>query len=423
MHRRVSSLQAIAIAMLSFIAWEVRGEISIHTDFDGGSAKLVSIDQKARIIRFKPGGDAARGWPCWWFFRAEGLPVGEDVTFEVMASEQPLLTDDKRKGKRIGLVVTGPDSAFMSADGSAWTQTPVGEKKPADSTPPEVMSYRIKATASVLWLAWGPPFLPKDTTALAERLASTWKPFELALTREGHSVTALRSKPARADAPVVLVLARQHAWECGGSWVCAGFVEWLASDETPAVWMREHAEIIAVPIMDVDRVITGDGGKESLPHDQNRDWTTAPHYPEVAAVQKLVREYTAQQRFAAFFDLHNPGTSDRSFFFALPNEDLPAAAVARQSRFISIAREEFRGAIPFNPITKFDGPGYSRFWQRISKNWVHSAVAPAALKLTLETANNVPGASIAGYQETGADLGRAIAQYLQQEAQRQPPAK
>lgn len=164
--------------------------------------------------------------------------------------------------------------------------------------------------------------------------------------------------------------------------------------------------------MDVDRVLSGDGGKESLPHDQNRDWTDSPHYPEVAAAQKLVREWAAEQRFAIFIDLHNPGTSDRSFFFALPSVNLSAKASARQSRFIMIARDEFKGAIPFNPITKFDGPAYSRFWQRISKNWVHDSVAPDALKLTLETANNVPGASIAGYRETGADLGRSIANYL-----------
>lgn len=423
MHRRVLSLPAFALALLLFIAGELRGEISIHTDFDGGSAQIVAIDQTTRTIRFKPGGKAERGWPCWWFFRAEGLPVGEDVTFDVMASEQPLLTDDKRKGKRVGLVVTGPESAFMSADGTTWTQTPVGEKKPAGATPPEVMSYRIKATASTLWLAWGPPFLPKDTTALAEKHASIWKPFELAKTLEGHSVTALHSKPAKADAPAILVLARQHAWECGSSWVCAGFIEWLASDEAPAVWLREHAEVIAVPIMDVDRVLTGDGGKEGLPHDHNRDWSDTPHYPEVAAAQKLVRDFAAQQRFAIFLDLHNPGTGGRSSFFALPKEHLTAISAERQTRFIAIARAEFKGAIPFNPITTFDGPGYSRFWQRIGKNWVHSHAAPDALKLTLETVNNLRAATIAGYRETGTDLARSVATYLQQEAQPQEPAK
>ncbi len=422
MHRRAPSFHAFALAMLSLIAGEGRGDISIHTDFDGGSAKVVSIDQKAHAIRLKPGGEAARGWPCWWYFRAEGLPVGEDVTFEVMASEQPLLTDDKRKGKRVGLVVTGPDHAFMSADGATWTQTPAGEKKPADVTPPEVMSYRIKATASTLWLAWGPPFLPKDTAALAEKHASTWKPFELARTLEGHGVTALRSRPTKADAPAILVLARQHAWECGGSWVCAGFIEWLASDEAPAVWLREHAEVIAVPIMDVDRVLTGDGGKEGLPHDHNRDWSDAPHYPEVAAAQTLVRDLVAEKRFAVFFDLHNPGTGGRSSFFALPKEHLSALAAERQTRFIEIARDEFQGPIPFSPITRFDGPDYSRFWQQIGKNWVHSQAAPDALKLILETVNNIPAATIAGYRETGADLGRSVATYLQQEAPPKVPA-
>ncbi len=203
MYRHVLSMHAFFLAILGFYALEVRGDISIHTDFDGSSAKIVSIDQKAHVICFKPGGDAARGQPCRWCFRAEGLPVGEDTMFEVITSEQPRLTDDIRKGKRIGLAVTGLDSAFMSADGTMWTQTPVGEKKPDGATPTEVLTYRIKASACTLWLAWGPPILPKDTAALAEKNAGIRKPIELARTREGHSVTALHSKPAKADAPAI----------------------------------------------------------------------------------------------------------------------------------------------------------------------------------------------------------------------------
>lgn len=42
----------------------------------------VSLDQNARVISFKPSGDVARGWPCWLFFWAEELRVGEDVTIE-----------------------------------------------------------------------------------------------------------------------------------------------------------------------------------------------------------------------------------------------------------------------------------------------------------------------------------------------------
>ena len=81
-----------------------------------------------------------------------------------------------------------------------------------------------------------------------------------------------------------------------------------------------------------------------------------------------MRDFAAQQRFAVFFDLHNLGPAGRSSFFALPKEELTAISAGRQSRFIAIARDEFKGAILFSPITSFDGPDYSRFWQRIGKN-------------------------------------------------------
>src|SRR4051812_3935711 len=53
-------------------ASQAYAELTVATDFEGGSARHVAIDQAARVIRFMPGGDAARGWPCWWFLRVDG---------------------------------------------------------------------------------------------------------------------------------------------------------------------------------------------------------------------------------------------------------------------------------------------------------------------------------------------------------------
>jgi hypothetical protein len=45
-------------------------------------------------------------------------------------------------------------------------------------------------------------------------------------------------------------------------WVAQGFAEWLLSDrDADAAWLRQHGEVFIVPIMDVDNVATGNGGK------------------------------------------------------------------------------------------------------------------------------------------------------------------
>ena len=38
--------------------------LTVETNFEGGSAADVKIDEAARSISFMPAGDPMRGWPC-----------------------------------------------------------------------------------------------------------------------------------------------------------------------------------------------------------------------------------------------------------------------------------------------------------------------------------------------------------------------
>src|SRR4051812_27409642 len=65
-------------------------DLRVSTDFEGGSARVESVDQAARVIRFVPGGDPGRGWPCWWSLRVDGVPRGERLTLDLAGSELPV---------------------------------------------------------------------------------------------------------------------------------------------------------------------------------------------------------------------------------------------------------------------------------------------------------------------------------------------
>lgn len=54
--------------------------LSVCTNFEGGSAKKISIDQENHIIKFLPGGDKKNGWPCWWYFQVKGIIPGTEIT-------------------------------------------------------------------------------------------------------------------------------------------------------------------------------------------------------------------------------------------------------------------------------------------------------------------------------------------------------
>ena len=79
----------------------------------------------------------------------------------------------------------------------------------------------------------------------------------------------------------VWIQARQHAWESGSSWVGKGLLDWAVSQDPLAVQLRRSTTIHFVPIMDVDSVAEGAGGKDAVPRVHNRDWDASPVYPEV----------------------------------------------------------------------------------------------------------------------------------------------
>ncbi len=312
-------LRGLVLFSLQLAAASLLGaDLTVHTNFEGGSARVEKIEQVTRTISISPGGDPARGWPCWWFIRVEGAASGDTLTIDLGASPAPTRNNGKDTGKPLSADWCMPRQAAYSLDGKTWLQTEPGKKQG------ERIVYQVSGQANPLWVAWGPAFTPRHTDELIEELAKTktCAPFELAKTRDGRAVRGLHyQSAANKKLPVVWVEARQHAWESGSSWVARGYAEWLASEDAAAKWLREHAEVYLIPIMDVDNVATGNGGKEADPRDHNRDWDEKPVYPEIASTQQHLLKFAADERLALFIDLHNPGPRDaRPFFYVSQTE-------------------------------------------------------------------------------------------------------
>ena len=75
-------------------------DLRVSTDFEGGSARVESVDQLARVIRFMPGGDPGRGWPCWWYLRVDGVAKGERLTLDLAGSDLPAQTRARTPASR-----------------------------------------------------------------------------------------------------------------------------------------------------------------------------------------------------------------------------------------------------------------------------------------------------------------------------------
>jgi hypothetical protein len=392
--------------VLLFLSGSALAEMRVITDFEGGNAEVVSLDETTRTLRLMPKLHEGRGWPCWWYFQLDGLTPGEEITLEVQAQPRPF-----REKSILGAVWCQPKHAWLSSDGKTWTPSEAGTLS-AD----KVMSYKLTPTSETLRLAWGPPFVPADAEKLLNEIAAKLpeaKRFELAKTCGGRVVHGIRIGEENAPHQV-WIGARHHAWETGGSQVGRGFIRWYASEEAKA--LRAKTCLHFIPIMDVDNVVLGAGGKDAIPRDHNRDWADAPIYPEVAAAQRMIDEIHAKHGLDAYIDLHNPGAKDSIFFFGpFAFERMTGIQQRNYNRWMELAASHITTPLPVEPKYRFATYVTTEEERgRMSSGWVRNHTGDFTLSVTLETGWNSPLMTVEGYSNIGAGLGRALAWYLEQ---------
>jgi hypothetical protein len=361
-----------------------------------------SIDQTARIIRIKPTAHPDRGWDCWWYFKLSGIKPGETIMIDL-------------GGGKDAANFAQADRATFTTDGKTWLHTEPGEKRN------NRIVYRQRIDATEARFAWGPPFTGDDAAALIKETITKCKQaeaFELCKSAGNRPVMGLHIASAeKSDTPKhgIWITARQHAWESGGSWVCRGLVEWLVSDDPRALALRNTSDFHIVPIVDLDNVTLGAGGKEEPPEDHNRDWTDTPHHPAVIALQREMLHGNPQSQLQMYIDLHNPSPADKSsYFFISPRSILPAGAWTNVNRFLQAAQIEMTSPLGYRGEFRESGPNYDARWKQIGKNWVTLHTANPVVSVTLETAWNTPASTAEGYQTVGKQLGLAIERYFSQ---------
>jgi len=403
--RLLASFALITLVTASLTAAEPTSKttLAVNIDFPGGSAKVQEINQELRLLKIVPTQHKDRGWICWWYFKLTGCESGETIALDV--------------GE--GIWAT-PDRASLSYDNRVWQHTEPGKRVG------KRIVFTIKVEAAEVWLAWGPPFVPADAAALVNEAAKNSphvQSFELCRTLEDRSVPAMRvsqTSPSTTEKYGIWINARQHAWESGSCWVCRGLVEWLISEDPRAESLRRSADLTIVPIMDIDNVAVGAGGKEQKPHDHNRDWSDTPYFPAVQAAQREIARKNEAKRFDMFIDLHNPGPSDRNpYYYAAPKENLSVRGKRNLDEFVATTRLEMTGPLTYLGKVLESGANYDKAWKQISKNWVTTHTRDHVVAVTLETAWNTPNSTQAGYIQVGRELGLSIERYLRSKPRRE----
>ncbi|HRP71992.1 MAG TPA: M14 family metallopeptidase [Luteimonas sp.] len=197
---------------------------------------------------------------------------------------------------------------------------------------------RLQLEAGELRVFAQPPFLPDDSDAWSARVAAQ---VGAQLHAFGSSV---QGRPlqmfefgAGADAPLLLVVGRQHPPENTGSQALTGFVEALAADTPQARAFRGKVHVLVVPLLNPDGVVEGHWRGNANGVDLNRDWGPFVQ-PETRALRELLAARgIGPGRVAFAIDFHS---TFRDVFYTVtedpsraPGGVLHAWMAAMQARF------------------------------------------------------------------------------------------
>ena len=384
----------------------------VDTDFIGGNAELISVDHEKNEISFAPESDPKFGWQAWWYFKIDRAYPGDTLTLRVYG----------------GTYSSGGSWAWMkravySYDDENWFHTSPGKKEIDNGIYHTV--YRQEIDHPTVWFAFALPYTPPHVRQLTRDISEKTgylEPFILAWSREDRPIYGMRitgpdSKNKESRKSGIWIQARQHAFESGSSWVADGFVRWLCSDDPDAAFVRKHAVVAVIPIMDVDGTVKGQSGKMQQPQDHNRDWTDKPYWPAVSAAQNKIRELIKEDQLDVFVDIHGPGRAVPYFFLRPDFENYKGIRAKTFDDFLrAFSAEKWDSENPLcrqpsSDLMFYDlakpqwGDDYSMAW--VLKNSSEEVVA-----VTLEVSMDTALSHREGYYRQGGSFGKHIANYL-----------
>lgn len=283
--------------------------ISLTASFEGGNIRAFQQPAPGHFVIPLPGEtdqDGRNRQANWYYFRLDGVR-GRPLTLEItnLAGEY-----NYRPNKG---AVTADTPPFYSTDNRRWQ--PITDFTYDPEAPKLVL--RIKPQADSLWIAHTPPYT-NEHLELLRRKARGHPAFReqiIGMTPKGRPMLlwTITDPAPSAQRKVVWLMARQHSWESGTSWVAEGLIRFLLSNDPEAAAIRRGAVFQILPMCDPDGVARGGVRFNHRGYDLNRNWDqfNAESMPEIAAQHAAIAAWIKSGRpVHLFLTLHNTETAE-----------------------------------------------------------------------------------------------------------------
>ena len=283
---------------------------SVHANFEAGNVEKVEQISETHFRCGVPGEtdqDHRNRQPSWFYFRIDGLD-GREITIDLVGLEGEY---NYRPHDGRGLRTMRP---VYSYDNQHWTHF----EKVEWLDKPSTSRLTLRPTGKQLWVARIPPYATRDLQALMERSRKYpyFRQATVGKTVEGRPmllVTITNPKVPDSSKKTIWLMARQHSWESGTSWVAEGAMRFLLSSDPQAGRIRDNYIFKIFPMADPDGVARGGVRFNKNGYDLNRNWDTpdARLMPEIWAQRKAVLDWVdGGKHVDLFLTLHNTESVD-----------------------------------------------------------------------------------------------------------------
>lgn len=369
-------------------------QITIDTSFEGSNARILNIDNTNNSVKVESVLKRGDVHNVVFYFKLSGLDSTRSFKLKVKYSQQYYL----------------PAMLAYSYDKITWYRisgSVVGDSK----------EFTNNYNRRTIYFSHGYPYVYSRLNDLITQY--TGNPFvnvsNVSTSELGRAVKLFRfTNPNINDSGKVSVwiLGRNHAMESHSNYVVEGLMNFLASNDIKADYLRSKAIVYVVPVMDVDMTAIGGTGKDQNPVDFNRDWDSPSYWNAVRDVKNKIMQTSAQNRLKIFIDSHNPfpsasDTASRLFMFSFTD-------TGRKSANLNLFRNKLflNGGYWFGrkPIYPTSGQTSSR--------WADSIFTSIDFSTSIETGwvTRTDGNTwtIYFYLKNGEVIGKGISDYIYQ---------
>jgi len=352
-HRLPKTVLMLLVIVLATVTLSASDPIRVFDNFESGNMGVFRVEGDTRLI-FVPqkehDQDEINSAVTWFYGRLENVLdreikidiAGLDYTVyngkqgEILPFERntvPVYSYDRRHWERF------TDCRFDKA----------------------TRRFQIRQIFSreVVWIAYIPPYTFSNLESYLLRLDRHPSAYleEIGRSVEERSlylVTVADPALKPDSVPVIWIVARQHAFESGGTWATAALLRFLTSGKTDAEALLQRFVFKICPMLNPDGVAKGGTRFNLRGVDLNRHWNSDDPLsqnrelaPEIVFVKEALSRWRKSHRLDLFINIHNNDmvwNEEGDYIrFAPPDEEAPAR------RLEACLRKETIFTGPFDP--------------------------------------------------------------------------